>query len=82
MTGKDTKDFKVAWKEVENEVKKNFNKLKIVYSRADPLEGDLAISSSKTSQDQLKGLEKAKLKVQGHDVAFHKLEGEELKSFW
>lgn len=57
----DDKDHKVAWKEVETEVKKNFNKLKIVYSRADPQEGDLAISSHKTNEAQLSELEKAKL---------------------
>ena len=82
VEGKTEKDDKVSWKDVETEVKKNFNKLKIVYSRADPLEGDLAISSNKVNDQQLKALEKAKLKVQGHDVSFHKLEGEELKSFW
>ena len=76
------KDFKISWKEVETEVKKNFNKLKIVYSRADPLEGDLAISSHKTNDAQLQGLEKITVKVQGHDVTFQKLAGEELKSFW
>ena len=39
---------KINWKEVETEVKKNFPTLKVVYSRADPLEGDLAISQHKT----------------------------------
>lgn len=44
------KDFKVSWKDVETEVKKHCNKLKIVYSRADSLDGDLAISSHKTNE--------------------------------
>lgn len=39
---------KINWKEVETEVKAKFPNLKVVYSRADPLEGDLAISQNKT----------------------------------
>jgi hypothetical protein len=33
--GKDNDTFKVNWKEVETTVRKNFPRLKIVYSRAD-----------------------------------------------
>ena len=29
------KDFKVNWKDTETQIKTNFNRLKIVYSRAD-----------------------------------------------
>ena len=60
---KDEKDFKISWKEVETEVRKNFKKLKIVYSRADPTEGDLALSSNKVNDKQLAGLEKAKMTI-------------------
>ena len=38
------KDFKVDWKQVERAVKDKYPALKLVYSRADPLEGDLAFS--------------------------------------
>ena len=48
---KEEKDFKISWKEVETAVKKNYSKLKIVYSRADPMEGDLAISSNKVNDE-------------------------------
>lgn len=37
-------DFKVDWKQVERAVKEKYPALKLVYSRADPLEGDLAFS--------------------------------------
>lgn len=59
----EAKDFKVNWKEVENAVKKEFPKLKIPYSRADPFEGDLAISSYRLNQEQLEELGKAKLEI-------------------
>ena len=37
-------EFKFDWKQVEGAVKKNYPGLKLVYSRADPHEGQLAIS--------------------------------------
>ena len=41
----DSEDFKINWKDVETSVRLNFNKLKIVYSRADQYMGELALSS-------------------------------------
>lgn len=46
-------DFKVNWKDIEAAVRKDFPRLKIVYSRADPLEGDLAFSSHKLNAAEL-----------------------------
>ena len=42
-------NFKVNWKDIENMVKEKFDKLKVVYSRADKYEGDIAISSHRVN---------------------------------
>jgi hypothetical protein len=80
----DTKDptYKVNWKDVENAVKAQFPKLKIPYSRADPYEGDLAISSHRLNNEQLEELGKAKITIGGREFEFERTQGEELKSFW
>ena len=49
-------DFKISWKEVETAVRKDFPRLKIVYSRADPQEGDLAFSSHRVNNVELEKL--------------------------
>lgn len=46
-------DFKVSWKDVETTVRKQFPRLKIVYSRADTFEGDLALSSHRLHSAEL-----------------------------
>ena len=38
-------DFKVSWKDVEHAVRAKLPKVKLVYSRADAVEGDLAFST-------------------------------------
>jgi len=43
-------DYKVSWKDLENLVKEKFDKLKVVYSRADKYDGHLAISSFKLNK--------------------------------
>jgi len=80
--GTDGDSFKVNWKEVENEVRSKFPMLKIVYSRADQFQGDLAISSHKLKQSNLDKLTAAKLKIQQREFTFTKTAGEELKDFW
>jgi len=75
-------DFKVNWKDVETAVRKAFPRLKIVYSRADPQEGDLAISSHRVNNAELDKLASAKLSAQGKEFAFSRTGGEELKTFW
>lgn len=80
--GKDGDSFKVNWKEVENEVRQKFPTLKIVYSRADQFQGDLAISSHKLKQANLEKLTSSSLKIQDRQFTFEKTTGEELKEFW
>lgn len=75
-------DFKVNWKDVETAVRKAFPRLKIVYSRADPQEGDLAISSHRVNNAELDKLSEGKLSAQGKEFAFSRVNGEELKTFW
>lgn len=77
-----TGEFKVNWKDVETAVKKAFPRLKLIYSRADPLEGDLAVSSHRLNNAELAKLAEARLKISGQDFAFSRTAGEELKAFW
>jgi len=74
--------FKVNWKDVETAVRKEFPRLKIVYSRSDPFEGDLAISSHRVNNVELEKLSKATLKAQDREFTFTKTAGDELKTFW
>jgi hypothetical protein len=78
----DNEEFKVNWKDVETMVSKKFDCLKVVYSRADKHEGDLAISSFRVNQDQLKELASLKTKIGEHDYTFTETQGEDLKEFW
>ena len=43
-------DYKVAWKDIENLVKADYDAVKVTYSRADKYEGHLAISTFKASK--------------------------------
>lgn len=81
-TADKAEDFKVNWKEIELAVKKDFNRLKIVYARADQHMGELAVSSHKTHAAQLAKIDSAELNVQGKIFKFHHMKGEELKEFW
>ena len=45
------KDYKVNWKDLEGVINEQFNQIKVVYSRADKYEGDLAISRFKMNKD-------------------------------
>jgi hypothetical protein len=40
----------VQWKDIVSAVEKNFDKLKIVYSRADAVFGEIAVSSFKLNK--------------------------------
>ena len=75
-------EFKVNWKDIETVVRADFPKLKIVYSRADPHEGDLALSSHRANQEEVDRLISTTIKAQGKDFVFSKTAGEELKDFW
>ena len=44
-------EFKVDWKQVERTVKEKYQTLKLVYSRADAKEGDLAFSQLRIKKD-------------------------------
>lgn len=81
-TTTDEKDYKVNWKDVESAVRKEFPRLKIVYSRADQFMGDLALSSHRINNAELEKLNNAKITIQGREFTFEKTLGEELKQFW
>lgn len=74
--------YKVNWKDVETTVRKNFPRLKIVYSRADQFEGDLALSSHKLKSAEVDNLTSASMKIGDRDFSFFKTSGEDLKAFW
>ena len=76
-------EYKVNWKDIENVIKKKFDKLKCVYSRADKYEGDLAISSYKLNKSQFSDLCKLKdEKIGDKKFSFQETKGEDLKDFW
>lgn len=74
--------FKVNWKEIEQAVRRDYPRLKVVYSRADQFEGDLALSSHRPNSAELEKLSSAIIKIQERDFTFSKTLGEDLKSFW
>lgn len=47
---KKDEDYKVNWKNIEDMIKAKFDMLKVVYTRADKYEGDLAISSHRMNK--------------------------------
>ena len=79
---KDGEEFKVDWKQVEKEVKANFPKLKLIYSRMDPHGGHIAVSQLRIKREMLNDLCKNKMTVQERPFTFKLTEGEELKEFW
>lgn len=57
--------------------------IKVVYSRADKYEGDLAISSHKLNKEQFAELAKlTNVEVGTKKFAFEETKGEELNEFW
>ena len=47
---KEDENYKVQWKDIEKLVKSDFDKIKVVYSRADKYEGHLAVSTFKSAK--------------------------------
>lgn len=76
-------DFKVSWKDIEKTIKERFDKVKVVYSRSDKYEGDLAISSYKLCKEQFDKLCQLKdVEIAGKKFTFTETTGEVLKEFW
>jgi hypothetical protein len=55
--------FKVDWKQVERTVKEKYPALKLVYSRADSQEGDLAFSQLRLKKELIDELTSTKLTI-------------------
>lgn len=75
-------EFKVAWKDVENAVREQTPRLKLIYSRADKHEGDLAFSKFRLKEDVLDDFLKTTVLVSGRKYTFTRTTGEALKEFW
>lgn len=76
-------DYKVNWKDFENFIKNTFDRLKVVYSRADKYEGQLAISSYKYDKEQFEKLTSlVDQEINGKKFAFKELKDDELSEFW
>lgn len=82
LNKEEAEGFKVDWKEVERTIKEKFPKLKLVYSRADPHEGDLAFSNLRLKKDLIEVLTTEALTIQGKEFKFQETAGEPLKDFW
>lgn len=63
-------------------IKEKFTNLKVVYSRADKFEGQLAISSHRLDQTQFDDLLKLETDISGHKFTFELLKDEPLNEFW
>ena len=64
-------------------VSKKFDQIKVVYSRADKYEGDVAISSYKLNKEQYADFSTLKdEEIGGKKFSFSETKGEELKDFW
>lgn len=75
--------YKVSWKDIEVLVKKDFDKVKVTYSRGDKYDGHLAVSTFKSSKQQIEKLSNLKdQKIGDKKFTFSKIDGEELKDFW
>ena len=48
---KEDENYKVSWKELEQFINEKYDMVKVVYSRADKYEGDLAISRHKMNKE-------------------------------
>jgi hypothetical protein len=73
----------VNWKDFEILIKENFDGLKVVYSRADKYEGQIAISSFKHNKAQYKELVALKdREVGGKKFTFSELKDDGLNEFW
>jgi len=76
-------EYKVNWKDFENFIKTKFDTLKVVYSRADKYEGQMAISSFKYDKEQYEKLiTVVDEEVGGKKFAFTELKDDELTEFW
>lgn len=76
-------EYKVNWKSIETMIKEKFDLLKVVYTRADKYEGDIAISSFKLNKPQFEKLaELKKADIDGKNFDFAETSGEVLKDFW
>jgi hypothetical protein len=76
-------EYKVNWKDLEVVIKEKFPQVKVVYSRADKYEGDLAISSWKYHKEQYQQLSTLKNQLVGtKHFDFAETQGEELDDFW
>jgi len=80
---KNDEDYKVNWKDLSAMINEHYDQIKVVYSRADKYEGDVAISSYKKNKDQYAKLSVLKDQdVAGKKFSFYELKDEELKDFW
>jgi hypothetical protein len=76
-------NYKVNWKDLETIIKNKFDLIKVVYSRADKYEGDLAISRYRLNKAQYAELSTLKDQLIGNKrFSFKETEGEELNEFW
>jgi hypothetical protein len=80
---KKDEDYKVSWKSFETMIREKYDRLKVVYTRADKYEGDIAISSHKLNKAQFEQLVAMKdVDIDGKKFDLSETKGEVLKDFW
>jgi hypothetical protein len=73
----------VNWKSFEVMIKEKYEKLKVVYTRADKYEGDIALSSYRLNKEQFAEVAALKdIDIDGKKFSLSETKGEELKDFW
>ena len=71
------------WKDLSKVITESFDQIKVVYSRADKYEGDIAVSSFKLDKEQFEKLSIWKNALVGtKKFDFSESTGEVLKEFW
>ena len=78
----DDEEYQCKWQDFEKLIKEKFDRLKVVYSRADKFEGQLAISSHKLDQTQYDDLIALEADITGRKFTFKVLKDEPLNEFW
>ena len=80
---KEDENYKVSWKDLEKHINDNYDQIKVVYSRGDKYEGDMAISSHKLCKAQYAKLSVLKnVTIGTKKFTFTETKGTELEDFW
>lgn len=70
------------WKGLEAKIKEKYPTVRIVYSRADPSSGQMAVSTHRQDKEAVEKWLGDVIESDDRKFKFKKLEGDALKEFW